>query len=50
MLKYKMKCPKCRKRVFDIGGIMQEVPIVLELKCPHCKSIVRIVCSGKDNN
>ena len=50
MLKYKMKCPKCRKRVFDIGGVVQEVPVVVELKCPHCKSIVRIVCSGKDNN
>ncbi len=50
MLKYKMKCPKCRKRVFDIGGVVQKIPVVVELKCPHCKSIVRIVCSGKDNN
>ncbi|MDE5582632.1 MAG: hypothetical protein K2J08_02860 [Ruminococcus sp.] len=41
MLKYQMKCPACRKRVFDISA-MPEIPLVIELKCSHCKKIVSI--------
>lgn len=43
-----IKCPKCRKRVFDIGGIVQKVPVIVELKCPHCRNVVRIVCNGNN--
>lgn len=48
MLKHKMKCPKCSKRVFDIGGVVQKVPVIVELKCPHCRNIVMIVCNGNN--
>lgn len=44
VLKYQMKCPACRKRVFDISALA-DVPLMVELKCPHCKKIVRISCT-----
>ncbi|MDE6787728.1 MAG: hypothetical protein K2J47_00190 [Ruminococcus sp.] len=48
MLKYKMNCPKCGKRACDVGGVVQKVPVIVELKCPHCRNVVRIVCSGNN--
>ncbi len=49
MLKYQMKCTVCRKRVFDISAL-KDVPIVIELKCPHCKNIVRVVCTKNNSD
>ena len=45
MLKYKMKCPKCGKRAFDISGL-PTVPLIVELKCPNCHNIVKIPSKG----
>lgn len=39
-MKFKMKCPLCKKRALDADeGSCGEVSI----KCPHCKNIVSIV-------
>ena len=46
MLKYKMKCPKCEKRAFDISAI-SNVPVIVELKCPNCRNIVKIPCTSQ---
>lgn len=43
---YKMKYPKCGKRAFDISAI-SEVPIIVELKCPNCRNIVKVPCTPK---
>lgn len=47
MLKHQIKCPTCRKRAFDISEL-PNVPLVIELKCPHCKNIVRVSCTKND--
>ena len=44
MLKYQMKCPTCKKRAFDISKLL-DIPLVIELKCPNCKNIVRVSCT-----
>ena len=39
MIRVKVSCPKCGKRVMDkIEGAKG----VVEIKCPHCKSVVKI--------
>ena len=39
MIRVKVSCPKCGKRVMDkIDGAKG----VIEIKCPHCKSVVKI--------
>lgn len=37
-----VKCPVCRKRVFDIKKGNGEF-IEIQLKCPHCRKIVDIL-------
>lgn len=49
MLKYKMKCPACHKRAFDISAL-SDIPLVIELKCPHCKNIVRVPCTKNNSD
>lgn len=44
MLK-KMKCSFCGKRAFDISELPKE-KIVVELKCPHCKRLVKVKCDA----
>ena len=39
MIKIKVSCPKCGKRVMDKT---ENAKGVIEIKCPHCKSIVNI--------
>lgn len=46
MLKYKMICPKCGKRVFDISDKPSN-PLTIELKCPNCRNIVQVSCKEK---
>lgn len=41
MLKYKMICPKCGKRAFDVSDKPLK-SIIVELKCPNCHNIVQI--------
>lgn len=49
MLKYQMKCPTCKKRAFDISAL-PNVPLVVELKCPNCKNIVRVSCTKNNSD
>ena len=39
MIKIKVSCPKCGKRVMDKT---EDAKGVIEIKCPHCKSVVKI--------
>jgi phage FluMu protein Com len=39
----KLKCPVCGKRACDISDLPEE-KIYIELKCPHCKKLVKIPC------
>lgn len=39
---YKMKCPDCDRRVFDISKFNDGMDV--ELKCPHCHKIVTVPC------
>ncbi len=36
-----MRCPRCNKRAFDVSDWASK-SLAIELKCPHCKSIVLI--------
>ncbi|MBQ7960119.1 MAG: hypothetical protein IJ285_02775 [Clostridia bacterium] len=36
-----VKCPNCKKRVFDVQSAPQG-SVEVQLKCPHCKNIVNI--------
>lgn len=42
-MKNKMRCPECGKRAFDISVLPKE-RIEIELKCPHCHRLVRVLC------
>lgn len=44
MVKKKMKCPICERRVFDISTQTDE-RVEIELKCPNCKRIVNVSCT-----
>lgn len=37
----KLKCPSCNKRALDIVQATKG-KIIIEMKCPHCKKIVKI--------
>lgn len=37
-----LKCPRCGKRACDISEIPKE-KIFIEMKCPQCHNIVRIL-------
>lgn len=39
----KMKCSCCGKRAFDISKLPKE-KIIVELKCPHCRKLVKVEC------
>lgn len=39
MTKIKVSCPKCGRRVMDKT---EDAKGVIEIKCPHCKSVVKI--------
>ena len=39
MIKIKVSCPKCGKRVMDKT---ENAKCTVEIKCPHCKSVVKI--------
>ena len=39
MIRVKVSCPKCGKRVMDM---IDGAKGVIEIKCPHCKSVVKI--------
>lgn len=41
-----IKCPTCKKRVFDIHQSSQG-SMMVQLKCPHCKNIVNISVDNK---
>jgi transcription elongation factor Elf1 len=45
-LRYKMRCPMCGKRAFDISEMPADT-VIIELKCPNCRNIVEIQC-GKN--
>ena len=38
-----MMCPRCGGRAFDISEIPKN-PIMVELKCPRCRNIIRVPC------
>ena len=41
-----IKCPNCKKRVFDVHtGPPSSMEV--QLKCPHCKTIVCIIVSNQ---
>lgn len=42
-MEFRMKCPECGKRAFDISGLPKE-QIEIELKCPNCHHFVRVAC------
>jgi len=44
---FHMRCPFCKKRVFDISAFPKE-NIEIELKCPQCNQIVLVPCN--ENN
>ena len=37
-MEFRMKCPECGKRAFDISGLPKE-QIEIELKCPNWESL-----------
>lgn len=41
-------CPLCERRLCEIttDPIKQEMRVIVELKCPHCKRIVKVVFSA----
>lgn len=42
-----VKCPNCSKRAMDILKATNG-NIIIELKCPHCRKIVKInYCKGE---
>ena len=41
-----IKCPACKKRVFDIHQ-SSKGSMMVQLKCPHCKNIVNISVDSK---
>ncbi|MDO5649996.1 MAG: hypothetical protein Q4G11_05265 [Gallicola sp.] len=43
----KIKCTCCGKRAFDISELPKQ-SLEVDLKCPHCKNIVRIPCTIKN--
>lgn len=38
-----LKCPVCGKRACDVSDIPKE-KLYIELKCPNCNHIVKILC------
>lgn len=42
-MNFRMKCPECGKRAFDISSLPRE-QIEIELKCPNCHHFVRVAC------
>lgn len=38
---YQIRCPICKRRVCDIITETDKL-VIIELKCPHCRHIVRI--------
>lgn len=38
-------CPLCERRLCEIttDSMKQEMRVMVELKCPHCKRIVKVV-------
>lgn len=40
----KMRCPICKKRIFDISKIPKE-DIQIELKCLKCFNLVLVPCN-----
>jgi phage FluMu protein Com len=39
---YKIACPICSKRVLDVSEMSTSSIIKIRLKCPHCRTIVKI--------
>lgn len=39
-----LKCPVCSKRACDVSDLPKE-KMYIELKCPHCKKVVKIQCT-----
>ncbi|MBQ7490924.1 MAG: hypothetical protein IJT51_10470 [Bacteroidales bacterium] len=39
MIRIKVSCPKCGRRVMDKT---ENAKGIIEIKCPHCRSIVKI--------
>lgn len=46
MTKIVINCPLCKKRIMDKIG---EVTGTVEIKCPHCKKIVKVRLDRADN-
>lgn len=42
----KLKCPRCGKRVMDIGTRSPE-PVEVQTKCPNCNHIVTVYWKPK---
>lgn len=43
-MKSTIKCPTCRRRIFDTTDSSNAV---IDIKCPHCKQIVQVELKSK---
>jgi hypothetical protein len=48
LVKKKMICPLCEKRVFDVSKLCDQ-QVEIELKCPNCNKVVKVPCLEKLN-
>ncbi|MDU7031064.1 MULTISPECIES: hypothetical protein [Robinsoniella] len=41
----KILCPLCERRLCEMtaGPVKKETYVTVEMKCPHCKKIVKVV-------
>lgn len=44
---YQLKCPICKKRIFDVSKIPNE-EIIIETKCSNCKQITKLAITTKN--